>query len=72
MTMPGAVRVMATPLFLLSFLCDYYLQLDGEKKDMFKLAQQLSRAELHKLDTEVHNDHPVYGFSLRYAFVKSR
>ena len=61
---------MATSLFLLSFLYDYHLQLDGEKKVMFKLAQQLSHAELHKLDTEVHNDHAVYGFSLCYAFIK--
>ena len=68
--MLGAVRVTATSLFLLPFLCDYHLQLDGEKKVMFKLAQHLSRAELHKLDTEVHNDHTVYRFNLCYAFVK--
>lgn len=68
--MLGAVRVMATYLFLLSFLYDYHLQLDREKKVMFKLAQQLSRAELHKLGKEVHNDHAVYGYSLHYVFVK--
>lgn len=45
------------------------LQLNREKKVMFKLAQQLSHAELHKLDTEAHNDRTVYGFSLCYAFV---
>lgn len=46
------------------------LQLDRKKKVMLKLAQQLNHAELHKLDTEVHNDCTVYGFSLCYAFVK--
>lgn len=56
--------------FALIILMWLSLQLDGEKKAMFKLAQQLSHAELHKLDTEVHNDRTVYAFSLCYAFVK--
>ncbi|PKU44090.1 hypothetical protein llap_5609 [Limosa lapponica baueri] len=67
----GAVRVMATPLFLLSLFCDDHLQLGGEKKAMFKLVQQPSRAELRRLDAEVHEDGSVYGFSLCHTWLKS-
>lgn len=59
----GAVRLMAT-LFFLSFLRDYYLQLDGKQKVIGSTVQLwlncTNCTELHKLNTEAHDGHAVY------------